>query len=212
MTRKVFWENPYQTKLQTEISAINGAVIQLSETIFFAFSGGQESDHGTIGGFEVFEANKVDQTIEYTLTEDHGLKVGDKVEVNIDWDRRYNLMRLHFAAELTLEIINAKLNNPERIGSHIGEHKARIDFFWQENINPLLPEVLSEVQDIVNQGLEIIKDYSDKENRIRFWQIPGFAQVPCGGTHINSTNEVGSLRLKRNNIGKNKERVEIYLL
>jgi Ser-tRNA(Ala) deacylase AlaX len=211
MTRKVFWQNPYQTKLQTEISEVNGAVVQLKETIFFAFSGGQESDNGTIADNEVLDAKKLGHSIEYTLAEDHGLKLGDPVEVRIDWPRRYKLMRLHFAAELTLEIMNAKLNNPERIGSHIGKHKARIDFIWHENINPLLPEVLTEVKEIIDQDLEIIKDYSDKEKQIRYWQIPGFAQVPCGGTHIHSTSEVGSLRLKRNNIGKNKERVEIYL-
>ncbi len=212
MNNKIFWEDPYQTKLHTQVSLVDGAVVQLEKTIFFAFSGGQESDHGKIGVYEVLQANKVGQNIEYTIAEDHDLKLGDSVEVTIDWQRRYNLMRLHFAAELTLEIMNAKLNNPERIGSHIGEHKARIDFYWHENINPILPEVLTEVEDIINQDLEILKDYSDKENQIRYWKIPGFAQVPCGGTHINSTSEVGPLRLKRNNIGKNKERVEIYLI
>jgi alanyl-tRNA synthetase len=35
--------------------------------------------------------------------------------------------------------------------------------------------------------------------------------VPCGGTHVRSTAEVGQIRLKRNNIGKGKERVDIFL-
>ncbi|HOG04600.1 MAG TPA: alanyl-tRNA editing protein, partial [Accumulibacter sp.] len=38
-----------------------------------------------------------------------------------------------------------------------------------------------------------------------------FARVPCGGTHVRRTGEIGSIRLKRNNIGRGKERVEILL-
>ncbi len=40
----------------------------------------------------------------YTAPENHGLAVGDLVEMNIDWPTRLKLMRLHFAAELILEI------------------------------------------------------------------------------------------------------------
>jgi Ser-tRNA(Ala) deacylase AlaX len=36
--------------------------------------------------------------------------------------------------------------------------------------------------------------------------------MACGGTHPRSTAEVGALRLKRKNIGKGKERIEISLL
>jgi alanyl-tRNA synthetase len=35
--------------------------------------------------------------------------------------------------------------------------------------------------------------------------------VPCGGTHIKKTGEIGAIALKRNNIGKGKERIEILL-
>ncbi|HLT78007.1 MAG TPA: hypothetical protein VKZ87_11510 [Ferrovibrio sp.] len=38
-----------------------------------------------------------------------------------------------------------------------------------------------------------------------------FAAVPCGGTHLRRTGEIGAIRLKRVNIGKGKERVEIAL-
>ena len=53
MTRKVFWEDPYLSSLETTVAAVAGTEVRLAETIFFAFSGGQERDHGTIGGYEV---------------------------------------------------------------------------------------------------------------------------------------------------------------
>ena len=48
----------------------------------------------------MLRARKEGLEIFYTLPENHGLLSGQPVEVEIDWDRRYRLMRLHFAAEL----------------------------------------------------------------------------------------------------------------
>ncbi len=53
MTIKVFWQDPYLTELETTIKTVNENKISLTEAIFYAFSGGQESDSGTIGGYQV---------------------------------------------------------------------------------------------------------------------------------------------------------------
>ena len=45
-----------------------------------------------------------------------------------------------------------------------------------------------------------------------FWIIDGFAQVPCGRTHVKSTGEVGFVMLKRTHPGKSIERIEIRLV
>jgi alanyl-tRNA synthetase len=102
MAQKVFWSDPYLTKLSTTVATVSDADMTLSETIFFAFSGGQESDIGTINGQAVLVARKQGLEVVYTLSESHGLKAGQSVLVEIDWVRRYQLMRLHFAAELVL--------------------------------------------------------------------------------------------------------------
>jgi Ser-tRNA(Ala) deacylase AlaX len=68
-----------------------------------------------------------------------------------------------------------------------------------------------EVESIVQKNLEINSSLSDEINEKRFWEVVGFAKVPCGGTHLKRTGEVGKLKLKRKNIGKGKERIEIYL-
>ncbi len=98
--KKIFWDDPYRTTLTTTVTSVQDNVVTLKETIFFAFSGGQESDQGTIDGFEVLEAKKVGTEILYTLPDGHGLEPGDMVTVEIDGPRRLALMRLHFAAEL----------------------------------------------------------------------------------------------------------------
>jgi Ser-tRNA(Ala) deacylase AlaX len=53
--------------------------------------------------------------------------------------------------------------------------------------------------------------YSDEASQRRYWEIEGFARVPCGGTHLCRTGEIGPVALKRRNIGKGKERIEIYV-
>jgi len=63
MAKKIFWSDPYCTQLLAQVSKVSGAEIQLDATIFFAFSGGQESDHGTIGGLPVIAARKQERGI-----------------------------------------------------------------------------------------------------------------------------------------------------
>lgn len=149
--------------------------------------------------------------IYYTLPHGHGLSNGDDVTMTIDWPRRSRLMRLHFAAELVREIVTKKWSL-EKLGAHIAENKARIDFRCESSISAHLPEILSVYNDIIERDLSIEKDYSDVLNQRRFWKIDGFAQVPCGGTHVNTTREVGFVKLKREHPGKHVGRLKLGLL
>lgn len=211
MTKKIFWEDPYLTQLDTRITSVKGTDVTVEQTIFFAFSGGQESDRGTIGGRRVLQARTEGREIVYTLENGHGLKPGDQVSMKIDWERRYKLMRLHFAAEIVLELVYRKLGSIKKIGAHIAQDKARIDFEWQGNISTVFPVIQKEALGIVEANQEIMSGFSDEEQEKRYWEIRGFAQVPCGGTHLKKTGEIGEIELKRKNPGKGKERIEIYL-
>ena len=142
----------------------------------------------------------------------HGLTPGSPVSVSIDWARRYRLMRLHFAAEVVLELLYARFNGMQRTGAHIAVNKARIDFVWPLSIAPLLPEIQAAAQAVIDGNQPIISDYSDRATERRFWEVPGFAKVPCGGTHLRRTGEVGTIALKRKNPGRGMERVEIHLV
>lgn len=209
--RKVFWENPYQQSLKTKVTSVDGNTVLFDATIAYSFAGGQESDKATVNGILMLDSKIDGNLIYYTLPENHGLKVGDEVTMLIDWPRRNRLMRLHFAAELILEIVTQKYNY-EKIGAHIAETKARIDFIADRNISEHFDEILSVYNEIIKNNKEIQKDYSDITNQRRYWKIDDFAQVPCGGTHVKSTGEVGFVTLKRDRPGKSKERIEIRLV
>ena len=207
---KVFWQDPYLTELTASITNVDGNVVTLDRTIAYAFSGGQSSDAGAIGGYPILKAEKQACEIYYDIGT-HSLKPGSQVTVSIDWDKRYRLMRLHFAAELILELVYQNYNRPEKIGAHITDAKARVDFVWTGNISSTFGFLEQATGEIIAKDLPVVSDFSDRELERRFWRLDGFAQVPCGGTHIKRTGEIGKIRLKRDNIGKQKERIEITL-
>lgn len=211
MTHKIFWSAPYQTELDTVITHLDGDQVQVADTIFFAFSGGQESDAGTLGGHPVLKAEKRDMSIVYTLPTGHGLQVGDAVNMKIDWERRYRLMRLHFAAEMVLQLVYQLRPGIERIGAHIAADKARVDFASESSLAPLFGDIEAATQSLVAAGLPIVTAFSDEQAGRRYWEVEGFARMACGGTHPRTTAEVGKIRLKRKNTGKGKERIEIML-
>ena len=139
--RKVFWENPYQHTLITKVASVDGNIILFEDTIAYSFAGGQESDRAMIkknvlpgsqgtsendqnDGIAILDSKREGNLIYYTLPEGHGLKPGDDVTMKIDWPRRSRLMRLHFTAELILEIVTQKYGY-EKVGAHIAENEAR---------------------------------------------------------------------------------------
>jgi Ser-tRNA(Ala) deacylase AlaX len=211
MTKNLFWRDPYLTDLEATVTGVNGNEITVDQTIFYAFSGGQESDYGTFNDHRVIQARKEGMEIVYTLEDGHALQIGDHVSMAIDWERRYRLMRLHFAAELILELAYQNLKGIEKIGAHIAQDKARIDFKWSENIARSFPLLENEARRIIEADWKIESAFSDEEAEKRYWKVEGFAQVLCGGTHLKKTGEVGKITLKRDNIGKGKERIEIHL-
>lgn len=209
--KKIFWQDPYQTKINATVTYVKEGEVLFDQTIAYSFSGGQESDKAFVNEIPILSSRMEGNLIYYTLPLDHNLKIGDSVLMTIDWTRRYKLMRLHFTAELILEIVTQNYGF-EKIGAHISEDKARIDFLADTNVSQYFDEILKIYNDIIVRDLPIEKGFTDESTQRRYWKIEGFAQVPCGGTHVKSTAEVGFVALKRDKPGKGKERIEIRLL
>lgn len=227
--KKVFWDNPYQHILETKMSQVHGNVVIPDATIAFSESGGQESDRATINDIQIL-SSQMDKSapflIYYTLPEGHGLIPGEKIVMKIDWLRRNRLMRLHFTCELVLVLLNRLFNktpegvelNPEEIdtiirkrGAHIAETGARVDFECATNISEYFPKILEGYNKIIAANLQIEKGFLDIANQMRYWRLPNIATIPCGGTHVRSTGEVGEIDLKRDRANKGVERIRITL-
>tara|TARA_Y100000310_G_scaffold155653_1_gene155116 strand:+ start:796 stop:1458 length:663 start_codon:yes stop_codon:yes gene_type:complete len=214
--KKLFYENPLQDTCTATVTRITGNTIQVDQTIFFAFTGGQASDKGTIAGIEVIEAKKIDDnTIEYTLASEPNFKVGDSVEIKIDLTRRKNLMRLHSAAHIVCFLFEkiTGIHYTKCVGSNVDATKSRLDYLLDHNISQYFEQLTKEANEVFTNDHPIKTFPNQEDPNRREWECPSINQAcPCGGTHVANTNKIGEVRFKRKNIGKGKERIEIILV
>lgn len=219
MTEFVFRSDSYLRTLDATVSEVapDGGIV-LDRTIFYAASGGQPNDTGrllTKDGRIVPIVNAIhpdgDKTrIVHILAEGAATRAaGDPVTLELDWDRRYRLMRMHTALHLLSVVFPFPVT-----GGSIGEDKGRLDFDMPE-VPENLPELeaklnamaagnhavtaewISDAEMAANPGL--IKTMKVKpptgQGRVRLIRIGDVDLQPCGGTHVANTSEIGPLKL-----------------
>ncbi len=219
MTQFVFRSDSYLKTLPatvTEIGADGG--IGLDRTIFYAASGGQPNDTGRIVGADgravpivnVIHPEGDKTRIMHVPAEGAPpLVVGDMVTLEIDWDRRYRLMRMHTALHLLSVVFPFPVT-----GGSVGEDKGRLDFDMPEmpdnlpeleaRLNAMVAgrhavtqEWITDAEMAANPGL--IKTMKVKppmgQGRVRLIRIGDVDLQPCGGTHVANTSEIGPLKL-----------------
>ncbi len=211
MVERIFWHDPYMKECAAVVEAIEDNRVWLDRTVFFAFSGGQASDKGTIGGINVLEAVAESDDIMYVLEKVPDFGIGDNVIVKIDWERRHRIMRLHSAAHIVYYYFTEAAGQLKVIGSNISEDKARLDFLCSKPISEVLPDIEEKANSEIlkNWDVKAFKDEKDPSKRV--WACSKWL-MPCGGTHVRNTGEIGGIKLKRKNIGAGKERIEVTLV
>ena len=207
----------------------------LDRTAFYPTGGGQPSDTGVIKGksgeIRIEDVQMINGVVVHFASEIRGeIKEGQEVRGAIDWDRRYTLMRNHTAAHLVAEAVRRATDTPmPMIGSAIDVDKARMDFAHEENLRPLLPEIeriandvvkgdrivevktmkREEAEKYVERFHESLKILPPQVQEVRIVEIKDWHACACGGTHLKSTGEIGTVKiLKRVSKGKGVERIE----
>ncbi|MBR9707167.1 MAG: alanyl-tRNA editing protein [Candidatus Diapherotrites archaeon] len=211
--KKLFILNPHQTECKAHVTKKEDNTIWLDQTIFFAFSGGQATDKGTINGINVVNAKAEKETkeIAYTLEDASSLNVEDEVDVKIDPEHRAKIRRLHSAAHLADYAMLELQGEKEIIGSNCTADKARLDYLTNEPVGPFLAKAQERVNHWVDEDVEIKREEDPTTPGKWLWLWKN-KTMPCGGTHCTHTGEIGHVKLKRKNIGGGKERVEVTLL
>ncbi|SMQ63595.1 misacylated tRNA(Ala) deacylase [Devosia lucknowensis] len=234
MTEFVFRDDPYaRTTASTVLGVTDDGHILLDRTVFYATSGGQPGDSGRLvrpDGSAIVIAGAIHPggdktTIVHVPADGQPLPhAGETVTAEIDWDRRYRLMRMHTA----LHLLSVALPFPVTGGS-IGEDKGRLDFDM-----PDLPGNLDAIERHLNAMVDadhavttewitdaemeakadLIKTMKVKppmgQGRVRLVRIGDVDLQPCGGTHVARTGEIGRLTMgKIENKGKQNRRVNL---
>ena len=211
MTRKLYYEDAYLKEAKAKVLEIRDKALLLDQTIFYPTGGGQPHDRGTISGVEVLDVYKDDAgNVWHVVAEPEKFKVGEEVELKIDWDYRYRLMRIHTAMHLLEHVLNEVLPGEWQLyGSGMSVEKGRYDILYPENVNQYKEKMIELFNRLVDEGGEV-KIWWEGEKRLT--QIRDFEVIPCGGTHVKDIREIGHLKkLKRSSLGKGKQRLEIWL-
>jgi misacylated tRNA(Ala) deacylase len=210
-----------------------GGVV-LDRTAFYATGGGQPHDVGTLawagGSVGVTEVRKDGGQVVHTL-DGAAPEVGAAVHGEIDWDRRYALMRHHTALHAMSGVIY-QLYGATVTGGQMYPDRARMDFLLpdlsadrlahiEERTNELLAEGHNvsvrllpraeafEIPDLIRTKVSLIPE---EIAEIRVVNIEGIDQQADGGTHVHNTREVGRVRIAGSeNKGKGNKRLQIVL-
>jgi misacylated tRNA(Ala) deacylase len=235
MTEKVFYQDSYQKTHSSEVVEVLDQGVVLAATIFYPLGGGQPGDSGRlrINGREYhvvdtrFAEDRV-KIIHILEEEDLGaIHSGDAVDMEIDWERRHRLMRMHTSMHLVCSLISAQAT-----GGAVGETESRLDFDLQGQVidkeqltaelNALvakaIPVSIGSITDAeLGQNPGLVRTMSVQPPRghgtVRTISIENTDYQPCGGTHVRNTAEIGELLVTGlKNKGKQNKRISLALV
>ena len=192
----------------------------LDRTPFYAESGGQVSDRGTLSGkgFSIRVENTLKQgdLIVHVGTFTQGDRVLDPaVDASVDREGRHDTMRNHTATHLLHKALKEALGaHVNQAGSLVSPDRLRFDF---THFEAALPEQLDAVEGKVNAkiranlkvekfqtSLQKAKDagatalFGEKYgDEVRVVKIENYSMELCGGTHVDATGEIGYFRIVR---------------
>ena len=217
MTEELFRSDAYLRDCTAVVIAVNENRVQVDKTVFYPEGGGQPGDTGWMIHASGSEAQIVDtqyhssEGLIHLIGEVGSLPaIGEEVQLRIDWDRRYRLMRMHSCMHMLCSVVPASVT-----GGSIRDGQGRLDFDLPETINKTdLSERLNEVirlnramtlEWITEESLaaqpELVRTMSVKPpagtGTIRLVNFSGIDLQPCGGTHVAATGEIGRVRIKK---------------
>ena len=236
-TTLLYATDSYLRAFEARVVATDGRAVALDQTAFYPGGGGQMADRGELlfegRRLPVSGMSKRDGVVWHELAEDAGElpAIGATVTGEIDWPFRYNMMRTHTALHLLCGLIFRDYG-AQVTGGQMYPDRARMDFA----LGTMTPDFLHDIERSVNTAVAAdhpIKVYDlprdeamqipdlirtkinllpPEITRIRIVEIVGVDLQADGGTHVQSTREVGGIKvLRTENKGKENKRMEIAL-
>jgi len=200
------------------LAAGEDGMLVLAETPFYAESGGQVGDTGTLSAngarFDVSDTQKLGSAFGHIGRVTEGsITIGDKVNAAIDGERRAAIVLNHSATHLMHAALRKVLgDHVQQKGSLVAPDKLRFDFSHYE---PVTPEQLTEIETMVNDQVRSngaaqtqVLSYDDAiaagalaffgekyGDKVRVLGIGDFSTELCGGTHVTRTGDIGLFKI-----------------
>ena len=216
LEKRRYLENTYLFNLETFITCEGkddrGTYVLLDETIFYPQGGGQPSDEGVLQSdnlrINVTTVRQVDSAIRHYISTDHLSPLeGLTVTCFLNKDRRLLNARYHTAAHLLGNIVESLYPKLKAIKGHSFPNQAYVEFqgtdlpdvirlqdALTQSINSTLAIKIFEINSVAFEQQFYKLPYSIPENKdFRVMQIVGLSPIPCGGTHLSTTSEIGNM-------------------
>ena len=211
MSEAIYYQNPYTRTITAAVTDIaeakQGWTIELDRTIFYPEGGGQPGDRGRIGSCEVVTTRKDSGRILHIISEQPELSIGDRVDIELDWEHRYDYMQQHTGQHLISGAFYAVLDIGT-VSVHQGQEYTTIDIDRSSITDEQILQIEQEVQQQILRDEPVLyhelreQDAAGLNLRrepkvsgdIRVVEIQGCDTVACGGIHLKRTGEVQLVR------------------
>lgn len=232
MTELLYLMDAYVQNFTGVVTAVTNDGVILDKTAFYPGGGGQPCDFGTLTAgvqrWDVVKVKKVSgQVVHFVAGEKP--EVGTAVTAQLDWQRRYQLMRTHTAMHILCGVIWRDYK-ASVTGGHMEPLKGRMDFEFES----MRQELVLEIETAVNKEVEAahptrvqilpreeafqipdlirtkINLLPEGITEVRTVELVGLDLQADGGTHVKNTSEVGQMRVV-NYKSKGKINKRIYI-
>ncbi|MDE3075472.1 MAG: alanyl-tRNA editing protein [Chloroflexota bacterium] len=230
MTELLYQTDSYLREFEANVVGCEADAVYLDRTAFYPGGGGQPHDLGWLAGSEVVEVKKEGDAVRHRLSGPVP-EIGATVAGQIDWERRYQLMRTHTALHILCGVIFRDFGAPVT-GGNMKPLEARMDFELEttsgafgQNVEELanqeikaarpirvsiLPrEEAFRIPDLIRTKINLLPEGI---RQVRVVDIEGLDLQADGGTHVANTREVGRIRVVgHESKGRSNKRLKIVV-
>ena len=214
MTNRLYYEDSHLTEFPAVVTACEQAKdywkVSLDQTAFFPEGGGQSSDIGTLGEFDIFDVQTKDGVIiHYSHQTDKlsSVKVGDEISGRVDMKKRFSDMQQHSGEHIFSGVVNS-LFGYDNVGFHLGNDYVTVDYNGTLNKEDVLKiEELSNKAVFENKEIRVFYptdeeaaklNYRSKKeikDGLRLVEIEGVDLCACCAPHVKYTGEIGLIEV-----------------
>ncbi len=217
-TQRLFEDEPYRREAEATVVAITANGVVLDRTIFYAESGGQPGDQGTLRladgrGLRVTDTRYLPgkmRIVHHLDDPEAAPAAGQPGSMAIDWELRHRHMRMHTCLHVLCGLVDAPVT-----GCSIHADRGRVDFdlpeslFSREELDARLQAEIERDHPVAHRwvsgddtadalaGVRTVKAAATGGDRVRVIDIAALDSQPCGGTHVRSLGELRGLQIGR---------------
>lgn len=221
MTKLLYHKDSYLRNFTAKVVGIDSDLhgIILNQTAFYPGGGGQPADNGTLiwdsGTIPVIRAKKVGDNVVHQVAADVDFPpVGAELTGQINWEKRYQLMRTHTALHILCGVVFHHYGALVT-GGDMEPLKGRMDFEFETMHKELVVEIEKAVNAEAKKAHPVVVKILPREeafkipdlirtkinllpegiSHVRVVEIVGLDLQADGGTHVNNTSEVGQIHV-----------------